>query len=294
MKFHGIFRYVFLCSLAILSCKKDAAGIQEGEFTVLSYNVAGLPEGISQSNPVRYSDSIGKLVNEFDIVHVQEDFCYHHQLTKHIRHPYMTEPSGCVPFGDGLNTFSRFLISGFKRIKWQHCNGTDCLTPKGFSFSRILIAPGHNVDFYNVHCNAGSDFMDLLARRKNIHQLCEYIKTHSEDKAVIVMGDMNCRYTRTGDTIRELLSLGFTDVFIQLLQNNVIPEIGFPSLNDCGDIPTGTSCEPVDKIFYRSSASVQLTPLSYQHDDSRYYYTNGDPLSDHSPLFARFHFKASP
>jgi hypothetical protein len=294
MNYRILFRSIIIFSLAVLSCKKDPALVREGEFTVLSYNVAGLPEGISQSNPVRYSDSIGKLVNEFDIVHVQEDFCYHQQLTRHIRHPYMTEPSGCVPFGDGLNTFSRFLISGFKRIKWQHCNGTDCLTPKGFSFSRILIAPGQNVDFYNVHCNAGSSYMDGLARRKNIGQLCNYIREHSDGQAVIIAGDTNCRYNDENDTIREFFSLGFADVWIELARNNVVPEMGGPKLKVCFPDPSGPECEPVDKIFYRSSASVQLTPLSYQHDDPRYYYTNGDPLSDHSPLFARFHFKVSP
>jgi len=292
MKRYHFLYAALLLSVFISSCKQESE-LQEGEFSVLAYNVAGLPEGISQSNPLRYSDSIGKLVNEFDIVHVQEDFCYHQQLTRNIRHPYVTEPSGCVPFGDGLNTFSRFMISGFKRMKWQHCNGTDCLTPKGFSFSRILIAPGHNVDFYNVHCNAGSEYMDLLARRKNIVQLCDYIREHSDGEAVIVMGDMNCRYTRAGDTIREVLSLGFTDAWIELIRNNDIPVQGSSSLTDCESNPTSAGCEVVDKIFYRSSSRIKLTALSYQHDDERYYYTNGDPLSDHSPAFAKFHFKVN-
>ena len=48
----------------------------------------------------------------------------------------------------------------------------------------------------------------LSREKKNILQLCEYIKFRSKDHAVIVMGDTNCRYTRTGDNIRELIALG--------------------------------------------------------------------------------------
>ena len=291
MKISFRFSVLFLFSLWVFSCKKDSSLTTEGEFSVLTYNVAGLPEGVSSSHPFTYSDSIGVLVNNYDIVHVQEDFCYHDRIIRHVKQRYTTETSGCVPFGDGLNTFSNFPFFNFERTKWRECNGTDCLTPKGFSFSRLNIAPNHTIDFYNVHCNAGDAFMDEFSRRKNITQLCDYVKAHSDGEAVIIMGDTNCRYTREGDTIREILSLGFDDVWIQLIRGGSIPTIGDPALKDCDGHPTSADCEVVDKIFYRSSAKVELTALSYQHDDERFYYTNGSPLSDHAPTSARFRFK---
>jgi hypothetical protein len=291
MKINSFSLTICLSAFLLFSCKKDDTLITEGEFSVLTYNVAGLPEGVSSSHPYTYSDSIGKLLNDYDIVHVQEDFCYHDRIIRNVKLRYQTETSGCVPFGDGLNTYSKYPFFNFERTKWRECNGTDCLTPKGFSYSQIVIAPNHSIDFYNVHCNAGSEYMDLFARRKNITQLCDYIKSHSEGKAVIIMGDTNCRYTRGGDTIREILSLGFEDVWIKLIRNNSIPILGDPSLMDCEPNPTSEGCEVVDKIFYRSSAEVELTPISYQHDDVRFYYTNGSPLSDHAPTSAKFRFK---
>jgi hypothetical protein len=49
-------------------------GAPSGEFAVLAYNVAGLPQGISSSNPKRNLPLISPLLNAYDIVFTQEDF----------------------------------------------------------------------------------------------------------------------------------------------------------------------------------------------------------------------------
>jgi hypothetical protein len=54
------------------------------------------------------------------------------------------------------------------RTAWDNCNGFDCLTPKGFTYSRIKLNAIAYIDVYDLHCNAGSDSGDLAARRKNI------------------------------------------------------------------------------------------------------------------------------
>src|SRR5690348_10327655 len=50
-----------------------------GSFNVLTYNVAGLPQILSSATTPRDSSTalIGRLINAYDIVHVQEDFNYH-------------------------------------------------------------------------------------------------------------------------------------------------------------------------------------------------------------------------
>lgn len=51
----------------------------------------------------------------------------------------------------------------FNRIKWNSCNINegDCLTPKGFTFMRMQLAEGVELDLYNLHADAG--YCDLNA-----------------------------------------------------------------------------------------------------------------------------------
>jgi len=55
------------------ACKKKDEAIAS-DFMVLAYNVAGLSDIISGSTPSKYFGLISKLLNDYDIVHVQEDF----------------------------------------------------------------------------------------------------------------------------------------------------------------------------------------------------------------------------
>ncbi len=290
----GLFIIAAIAIFCACGCKDE--GTQEGQFNVLSYNVAGLPEGISSSHPVLYTSSISKLISDYNIVHVQEDFCYHDSLLLFDRHMYRTETTGCVNAtqdgGDGLNTFSDFPIHNVLRFPWTDCTGWDCYTPKGFSYSQIEIVPGVLIDFYNIHCNAGSSTESLAARRKNIAQICSYIQTNSAGKAALVFGDFNSRYTREADTIRALLDLGFQDVWIKLVRDDDIPALG-SSLGNCDSPRTKPDCERVDKVFYRGNDKIEFTPTDYMLDDERFYYQGSDTLelSDHWPVFATFQYK---
>ena len=294
MRYH-LLSILFISFLLLFmpSCKKCTK--VEGDFSVLSYNVAGLPEGISGSHPSYYMSLIAPLLTGNNIVQVQEDFCYHDTLILYGTHKYRTETTGCASIGSGLNTFSDFPIRDILSQPWIDCKGFDCFTPKGFRHTQIDIAPGVTVDVYNVHANAGGSAESITTRRSNIAQLSTYIKTHSEGKAVLVFGDFNCRYTRDGDSISALFDLGFQDVWIQLICNNNVPAYSTTTtLDDCyGGSRTNATCERKDKIFYRSSDKIKLSAKSYQLDDPRFYYNNNDtlPLSDHWPVFAKFNYK---
>jgi hypothetical protein len=264
-----------------------------GSFEVLSYNVAGLPEGLSSGHPAVNTPLISPRLAPYDIINVQEDFNYHAALYAGDNHAYRTPTSGGVPFGSGLNTLSHLPYSDLDRTKWSSCNGTDCLTPKGFSHQRVGLADGVSVDLYNLHPNAGTETADLAARRANITQLSQFIAANSAGNAVIVMGDTNTRYTRADDNIRELVSTnGLTDAWVQLERGGQAPAAGSPALV-CDPAALNDACEVVDKILYRGNRQITLTARDYRNENAAFVDAQGKPLSDHYPIATRFDWSAS-
>ncbi|MFD5428190.1 endonuclease/exonuclease/phosphatase family protein [Streptomyces sp. NPDC127084] len=262
-----------------------------GTFNVLSYNVAGLPEPLSGSDPAKNTKLISPRLNAYDVVNVQEDFAYDDDLRKYDQHPYRTKASAKgwifgVPFSDGLNSFTDFKQNNLVRKDWDKCTGTNCLTPKGFSYVQLELPGGAKLDLYNAHMNAGSGSeKELRVRRDNTRQLSEYIQKHSAGNAVIVMGDMNSRYTRSGDIIRALRDdNGFTDAWVELINGGKTPDID----DNAKTCKTETSCEVIDKIFYRSGAGVELKATYYNNEYGAFLDSDGKQLSDHNPATARF------
>jgi endonuclease/exonuclease/phosphatase family metal-dependent hydrolase len=250
---------------------------------VLSYNVAGLPEGLSSGNPRVNTPIIGQRIRPYDVVHVQEDFNYHASLYANDTHPFRTPTSGGVPFGDGLNTLSDHQYSDLARDRWDRCNGTDCLTPKGFTLARVRLAGGVFLDLYNVHTNADVTDAALAARRANIEQLSDFIQTTSAGNAVIVMGDTNTRYTREGDNIRTLTEEnGLTDAWVELVRGGEPPAQGDEALVCDAQAPTD-ACEVVDKILYRDGPLLDLAATRYHNDWEAFLREDGEHLSDHFP-----------
>jgi hypothetical protein len=265
-----------------------------GTFSLLTYNVAGLPEGLSSGNPEANTPIIGQRLAPYDVVQVQEDFNYHASLYANDTHPYRTPTSGGAAFGDGLNTLSDFAYNDFTRDDWNSCNGTDCLTPKGFTWSRIRLAEGVLVDFYNLHPNAGTTDADLAARRANITELSTFIAANSVGNAVVVAGDTNTRYTRTGDNIRDLLSTnGLTDAWVQEERGGVPPAAGSTALV-CDDANVTDACEVVDKILYRGNRYITLALDEYRNDNAAFRTADDKMLSDHYPIAADFRWTLNP
>jgi endonuclease/exonuclease/phosphatase family metal-dependent hydrolase len=267
-----------------------AAAADSGSFDVLTYNIAGLPLGLGDSDPETNTPLIGQRLGPYDIVNVQEDFNYHASLYANDKHPYRTATSGGAAFGDGLNTLSDHPFEDFQRVKWKNCTGTNCLTPKGFSLARVRLAEGVHVDVYNVHTNADATDDALAARRANIEQLSDFIQANSSGNAVIVMGDTNTRYTRTGDNIRTLLSEnGLTDAWVELVKGGTPPAQGSDALVCDAAAPTN-DCEVVDKVLYRGSKLVDLTATRYHNDWASFLRSDGKHLSDHFPHAVGFSY----
>src|SRR6516164_2293763 len=70
-----------------------------GSFSLLNYNVAGLP--VVHEPPTTLSmeaaaNAIGSRLGPYDIVHMQEDFNYHAYIYATDMHPYRTATSGAA------------------------------------------------------------------------------------------------------------------------------------------------------------------------------------------------------
>ncbi|MEW1778595.1 jacalin-like lectin [Streptomyces sp. NPDC086777] len=273
-----------------------AAAAGSGTFSVLTYNVAGLPEGLSSAPTPRDTSTteIGKRIAPYDIVNVQEDFNYHAYLYATDTHPYRTATSGGAGIGSGLNTVSDYDWDedDFQRVGWNSCqlDSGDCLTPKGFTFMRERLAEGVYVDFYNLHTNAGTNAGDEASRADNLNQLTDFISTHSAGNAVVVMGDTNTRYTRTADTIAEFASAnGLTDAWVQLIRGGSAPAKGSDALVcDQSGATVPNTCEVVDKVLYRGSKLVNLNATSYDNEHAKFLTSDGLMLSDHDPITVGF------
>ncbi|KAL9109316.1 MAG: hypothetical protein Q9227_006071 [Pyrenula ochraceoflavens] len=266
-----------------------------GTFNVLSMNVAGLPailNGNGDGDKTTATQQIGEDFNEnhYDVIHVQE----------YDEHPYRTATSGGVPFGSGLNTLSNYNWIDFSRTKWTTCSDAsenDCLTPKGFTFMRVRFAPGVYIDFVNLHADAGIEEGDETARNANLQQVADYISTSSVGNAVLIYGDTNSRvidsYTRAADNIRLYSNYGFTDAWVRLVKSGTAPAAGSTDLLCDMPVPASTACEVVDKVLFRPSNLINLSPTSFSYDASRFLNSSGGALSDHIPVHVDFSWSLS-
>jgi hypothetical protein len=246
-------------------------GATSGRLSLLTYNVAGLPQLVSHSDPEVNVALISPLLNHYDVALVQEDFSYHSRLSALAGHAYRSEPMShsLALVADGLNWFSRFPFSWVHRVRWAQCNGylgaaSDCLADKGFSFGEVTLASGVTVDFYNLHAEAGGSVLDIDVRRDNFEQLADYLRSRSRDHAIIVAGDTNLRMSVPADaeTLERFLAVtGLRDACHRF---------------GCGE-------ERIDRVFFGSSRQVDLDVLGWWAD-RRFVDARGAPLSDHPAI----------
>jgi len=268
--------------------------VASGEFLALSYNVAGLPEGLSGSNPSVNMPLIAPLLNGYDLVLMQETWktpdpnplaplrVYHEILEAGSTHPFKSL-SAPLPLGndprrpsalvaDGLNQFSRFPFGEITRVMWEGCDNSaaDCLALKGFTLARTTFAPGVTVDVYDLHGEAGGTPNDDVLRDAGVTQLSTFIQTFSAGRPIIVGGDFNLHTDTEPDSTQF---------------NRLLSKTGLV------DVCAALSCpEPgrIDKFLFRSSDAVTITPLSWRFETDVFLRGDGEPLSDHDALAVRF------
>lgn len=269
---------VLLLLLASPGCGQEGsfeAHGAHGTFSVLTYNVAGLPEGISKSHPEINMVLISPLLNGYDLVLVQEDFWYHAELASLADHPYHSEPwtteLDFTDMGDGLNRFSRWIFEGHERVAWPGCNGnfdcsSDCLATKGFSVARHTVADGVAVDVYNLHMEAGGCPEDFVIREDSIQLLLDEMALRSGDVPVVMAGDFNLHEDEEED--------------LPLLER-LMDEGGLSDA--CWTLECGNGT--IDRILFRGSAAIALNVDEWRRPEE-FVDAEGERLSDHRPTAA--------
>ena len=278
----------------------DAA--TSGEFEALTYNVAGLPEGISSSHPATNTQYISPLLNDYDLALVQEDWLtpepnplnirlFHDVLAMSAQHPYQSVPAPC-PLGlnparpsallsDGLNEFSRFAFGDLTRVAWEGCFGellatdggaADCAAMKGFSVAVHVLAPGVEVDVYDLHGEAGGTAADQQLQEADYRQLTAFINDFSTGHAVILGGDTNLHTESTNPDA--------------VIWQSFLADTGL--LDVCQSVECGADRTRIDKFAFRSNGTVTLLPLTHRFERTKFVGPDGMPLSDHAALAVRF------
>lgn len=274
---------------------------QSGELTALSYNVAGLPEPLSGSEPDTNTPLISPLLNAYDLVLVQEDWAdpvppnpvfdlHHDDLISAVDHPFQSDPApqplGADPrrpealLADGLNRLSRVPFGPVTRLMWTDCFGGidtsdggagDCLAQKGFSVARTELAPGVEADVYNLHGEAGGTDLDAQYSAADFVQLAAFVQTHSAGRAVILGGDTNLHSDEPGDGA----------VWTQFLAETGLTDV-------CQVVDCGSDDHRIDKFAFRNGGEVTISPTSHQFEVDRFRRDDGEPLSDHDALAVTF------
>lgn len=294
-------------SAVLLAAQAAPAQTTSGHLSILSMNVAGLPEVLQDNDEpgdkTTNSELIGTYFAEygFDVIHVQEDFNYHAYIYGADDHPCRTATSGGAAVGSGLNTLANFPWVDFTRVTWNLCSdidSADCLTPKGFTFMRVRVAGADDnstaayADFYNLHADAGTTDADETARNSNLDQVLSYVEAWSAGNAVIIFGDTNSRYSRVADTaVRDLLAAGFMDAWVQLERDGVVPTEETLCINP--QASDNSTCETVDKMFYRSSPLLTLDADSFMYVGTWFLQPDGNVTTDHNPVNVNFTWAAS-
>ncbi|MDQ2678163.1 MAG: endonuclease/exonuclease/phosphatase family protein [Actinomycetota bacterium] len=280
-----------------------------GSFSVLSYNVAGLPQGISGSEPERNLPLISPLLNAYDVVLTQEDFDwwvpaaglldfanYHTRLRADAVHPYRTDrhpgpqsvgvdgESRGLLVGDGIGIMAKYPLTGEAHHAWKGCFGgvlpdggaADCLAMKGFRVVTMTLGDGREVDVYSLHAEAGGTATDQWLQERDYEELAAFIAARGDDRAIVLGGDTNLHTDLVHPDGSGGADIAIWDRFLEA--------------TGLTDVCTELSCAEtgsIDKFAYRSSSTVSLQATSIEFPRERFS-VGGEDLSDHPPVVAGF------
>jgi hypothetical protein len=286
-----------------------------GELSVLTYNVAGLPQEVSEVTPSTDLPLISPLLNAYDVVLTQEDFDwwqpimelldfrnYHQRLRAQVDHPYrsgqhpgptavgLDTSTRTLFIGDGLGLLSRYPFGELDRVPWTGCFGgvvgpgaADCLAMKGFSRTTMTLADGRLVDVYNLHAEAGGTTADQDLQVADFEQLAAFIEQRSAGRAIILGGDTNLH---TDPTHPDAAGGRDTEIWQRFLARTGLTDT-------CDELRCGDPGS-IDKIAYRDGAGLELTALDHDMPVERFQRPGGGDLSDHPPVVVRFRWDAAP
>ncbi len=309
----------FILTLLCLFCFALTASAQKQiSFNAVAQNVDGLPkkvivvegviefdvnpDGLEGPGATTLGNAIAK--QSWDIVGMSEDFNFHSELVAPLSGLYhIGEHDGKIGAStsndtDGLGILlakrDGSSLSAMTQVAWNTFNGTtdqgsDGLVDKGFRYYAVTLATGFTVDVYVLHMDADSGEKDIAARTSQLKQLATYIKSHNNNRPILIIGDTNCRYTR--DSLQEDLinsinnadnGMTIKDAWIEVVRGGIYPAVGDDALMI--DKLGSRKGEVVDKIFYINVANAPLQIAANTYDQPQ---PDGWP-SDHWPVIVNF------
>ena len=266
----------------IVGCSKGAADTAaevptEGSFSVLTYNVHGLPAAITGDDTTGRMGEIAPRLETWDILGIQESFDTdnHNILTGEVSHATSLWFGEKLPdrfYGSGLAVLARAALVDQQNTHYSACNGitdaaSDCLASKGFQAVRLSMGTS-TIDVYNTHLEAGGGTADNEARQTHVDEVLASINGWSAGHAIVFTGDFNLRPSDPEDLplIEQLLDEG--------------------GLSDsCSAVACGEP-DHIDQILFRSSDSLTLEVSAWANQASDFIDDDGVDLSDHPAISA--------
>ena len=246
--------------------------------TVLTYNVHGLNRWLVSDDPEARMPEISSRLNAYDVALVQENWTYWDALSAQTTHPVRERGNGPNPpvfFQSGLATFARGALRGVSRGSLGACAGwlggaNDCFADKGYLRVRLRLAPGIDVDFWNLHLDAGDSDADRAARERQLATLAERVRALSGDGPLVVAGDFNSESAEPADSVP--LARFAADVGLRDTGASSDPAGAFPHKH-------------IDYIFVRDGRGIRFELI--RAGEASEFASGGKPLSDHPALRAR-------
>ena len=256
-----------------------------GSFTLLTYNVQGLPAGLTDAGrpPEERMPRISPLLGAYDVVGLQEDFdaSLHAQLVAEAPHAgqwWFSEPlDASRVYGAGLASLSDLPAVAYATAYYSDCSGvfdgaSDCLASKGFQ--RVSLALGDAVlDVYNTHHEAGGGPEDDAARASQVAEVIADIDTRPASHAVVVLGDTNLRPSDPEDAA-------------------ALAQYAAVGLVDACDAVACDEPDHIDRLLVRGSPTVALTVEDWWRA-TEFIDESGADLSDHPAIGARVRWAAA-
>ena len=244
---------------------------------MLTYNVHGLPSWIARDDPPARIPLILERAAGYDVVLLQEDFAYHDMVLANREHAHVFRGNeGWSRFlsGSGLTILSHFAPGAAPiAAAYGVCNGylgagNDCYANKGFLMARLALTNGAELDVWNTHLDAGSGEEDHAARVAQLDRLATAIEAHSNDRAVLVGGDLNLEWADARD---RALCESFRDRLGLAIAAQTRP---------------GEWESHLDYLLLRSGGGVQIEILAGGKDEKMVSGSHA-ALSDHPAIFVR-------
>ena len=278
-------RLPLLLTVLLLACEPGLQP-QEGTFTVLTYNVHGLPPSITGDDTTARIERIAPLLDGFDVAGLQEDFIdSNHALleegSSHATQLWFDSTVEDRVYGSGLSIFAPFAVIEGNPIHYSECNGvldgaSDCLASKGLQVARMELGDGVEVDFLNTHLEAGGGDEDDSARVSQIDQVVELLQGWSADRPVVFTGDFNLHVGDDPDDAQ----------LDQLIVGG--------GLSDSCEAVGCDDATHIDRVFFRDSDQVTWTVQDWRDLSPDFLDGEGVDLSDHPPIEATLSWRFEP